>query len=127
MINKEARLIRIEENSLALDVNNILHVITVGLANEKIANAIRDASFKLINSVEGQVDVFIDINRSQKPTPEARKVWKELSEHERFRKIAIIGLHPVSRVLASFAIRSSRKKDFRFFKSKEDALVWLKE
>ena len=71
--------------------------------------------------------MLIDITKAKKQSPEARMTWKELSEHEKIEKIALFGLHPVARVLASFIIGQSKKKDMRFFKTKEEALAWLKE
>ncbi len=115
------------ENRLYLSKDNILHVIRIGDIDEKTATAIKDASFKLVNLLKGNVDVLVDLNRSGKGSPEARQIWKEISEEDRFRKVALWGLHPVASVLASFVIGSSQKKDFRFFKTKEEALTWLKE
>ena len=125
MIYEEEKKIRIEDNSLELDKNNTLNVIKVGHADGRIANEIKDVSFRMINSVKVKVDDFIDINKTEKASPEAKKVWKKLSELEKFRKIVIIGLHLVSKVLVTFVIKSSGKKDFRFFNNKELAIKWL--
>jgi hypothetical protein len=54
-------------------------------------------------------------------------VWKEIIENERTDRIAIFGLHPVARVIASFIMGVTKKKEMRFFKTKEEALRWLKE
>ena len=48
-------------------------------------------------------------------------------ENEKIGKVALFGLHPVARVIAAFIMGITRKKDMRFFKSKEEALAWLKE
>jgi len=47
-------------------------------------------------------------------------------QNEKIRKIAIWGLSPVARVIASFVMGIS-KKDIRFFNSEEKALSWLKK
>ena len=114
-------------NKLYLGEDNILYVTIVGEDDEKTATSIKEASFKLINMVERKVSVLIDVDKAGKASPEARKIWRELSEHDKFGKIALVGLHRVARVLASFVINVSRKQDFRFFKTKEEALVWLNE
>ena len=49
------------------------------------------------------------------------------AELEKIGKIAMFGMHPVARVVASFVMGVTNKEDMRFFKSKEDALLWLKE
>jgi len=50
-----------------------------------------------------------------------------VSEYEKTGKVAVFGLHPVARVIASFVMGVSKNKDMRFFKAKEEALAWLKE
>ncbi len=121
------REIWVEENKLYLDEDNILCIIAVGFADEKTMIAIKENSQKLVAKVEGKGDVLVDLNKAEKPSPEARKIWKELNENEEAGKVAVFGLHPVARVLASFTMGVSKKKDMRFFKTKEDAIKWLKE
>ena len=50
-----------------------------------------------------------------------------MHEDEKLVKIAIFGLNPVARVIASFIMGVAKKKDQRFFKTKEEALAWLKQ
>ena len=126
-MEEQEREIWVGENRHYLGEDNILYVTVVGEVDEKVAIACREAAFKLMNIVEGKVNVLIDVNKAGKQSPEARKVWTELSEHEKFGKVALFGLHPVARVLASFVMGVSKKKDMRFFKTKEEALAWLKE
>ena len=73
------------------------------------------------------MNVFIDLNKAGKGSPEARKIWKKLTENEKTGRVAFFGLHPVARVLASFTMGVSKNKDMRFFKTREEALEWLKE
>ena len=126
MENKD-REIWVGKNRLYLGEDNIVYVTNVGEVDEKMAIACGEAFLKLINMVEGKVNALGDLNKAGKQSPEARKIWKELSENKKFGKIAIIGMHPVARVLASFVIGTTKKKDMRFFKTKEEALAWLKE
>jgi len=122
------REIWVEGSRLYLGEDNI-HYITPfdGYMDGKRAIAASRASLKLMNMVQGKVNVLIDLNKAGKQSPEARKIWKEWNENEKTRKVAYIGLHPVAQVLASFVMGVTRKKDLRFFKTKEEALAWLKE
>ena len=52
---------------------------------------------------------------------------KEYTENEVMGKIAFIGMNPVSRVLASFFMGITKKREMQFFKTKEDALTWLEK
>ncbi len=88
--------------------------------------ALNKAALELTNSIEGRVNVFVNLNKAGKSSPGARKIGSEFLSNEIFGKIAYFGLHPVARVLASFFMGMSKKKDMRFFKNKEKALSWLK-
>ena len=126
MENKD-RKIWVGENWAYLGEDNITYFVLVGEHDENIAIACGEAFLKLINMVEGKVNALGDINKTGKQSPEARKIWKKISENEKVGKLALIGMHPVARVLASFIIGTTKKKDMRFFKTKEEALAWLKE
>ena len=121
------REIRVGENGLYLDTDNIIHITILGELDEETQVGINDAGYKLMNTVEGKVHALVDLNKAGKVSPEARKRQVEISEHEKTAKIALFGLHPVARVIASFFMGISRNKDMRFFKTKEEALAWLKE
>ncbi len=127
MIDEKEREIRVGENRLYLGEDNILHVINIGEIDEKTAITIEEAVLKLMNMVDGKVHTLTDLNKAGKTSSEARKVFKKLAEHEKQGKNAFFGVHPVARVLASFFMGSTKKKDNRFFKTKEEALTWLKE
>ena len=115
------------ESRFYLGENNILHVTVVGDTDEQMAIAYTEASTKLRNMVEGKVHDLIDINRAGRQTSGARKIGQERFEDEKTGKVALIGMHPVARVLGTFVIGMSRKKNFRFFKKREEALAWLKQ
>jgi len=121
------RKIRVGENRLYLGEDNILYITNIGEIDEETAIAIRDAVLKLMNMVKGKVHTLTDLNKAGKASPEARKIFNELAEHEKQGKNAFFGMHPVARVITSFFIGVSKKKDMRFFKTKEEALAWLKE
>ena len=126
-MEEKEREIQIGENRFYLGEDNIIYATIVGEQDAKIATLFNKATLKLMNMVEGKVNVLTDNNRAGKTSPEARKIFQELLKHEKYGKLAIFGLHPVSRVLASFFMGFSKKKDMRFFKTREEALTWLKE
>jgi len=99
----------------------------VGELDEETQIGINESGYKLMNTVEGKVHALVDLNKAGKVSPKARKRQVEISEHEKTAKVALFGLHPVARVVASFFMGVSRKKDMRFFKTREEALAWLKE
>lgn len=117
----------IGESRLYLGDDNIMYETIVGDFDEQTAKAALEASLKLIENAEGQVKLLIDVNRAGKPSKEARDIFIKFHEQKNLGKIAIFGLHPVARVLASFGMGLSRKEDMRFFKTREEALSWLKK
>jgi len=121
------REVWVEEERLCLGEDNIFYVTSDGAVDEKMAIKIKEITLKFMRMAEGKMHLLIDLNKAGKQSLEARKTWDELSEHEKCGKVALFGLHPVARVIASFAMGISKKKDMRFFKTKEDALAWLKE
>ena len=121
------REILVGEHKFYLGEDNIIYCTTVGNIDAEMASAFDDVTLKFMNMVEGKINLFIDLSRTGQPTSDARKIGKRMFEHEKFGKVAMFGIHPVARVLASFVMGVTKKEDMRFFKSKEDALSWLKE
>ena len=126
-MEKKVKEIVVGEHRFYLGEDNIIYVTIVGELNEKNTIAMRNIFYSLLSKVDGKVKVFADNNRSKKPTAEARKIFKEMTEHEKVGKIAILGLHPVARMLAAFITGLSRNKDIQVFKTKKEALAWLKK
>lgn len=120
------REIWVGETRVYLSEDNIIYVTAVGDSDEKDAIAMKEVELKFIDMAEGKVNLLVDLNKCGKQSPEARKIRQEMSEHEKVGKVALIGLHPVARVLASFVMGITKKEDMRFFKTKEEALSWLK-
>ena len=120
------REIWVGENRFYLD-NGLLCINLVGEMDDKTVVAMKEAYFKLNNMVDGKIDALIDLNKAGQQSAGARKTWNELSEGENSGKLALFGMHPVARVMASFVMGVTKKEDMRFFKTKEDALAWLKE
>ena len=126
-MEEKDREIWVGESRFYLGEDNILYETVVGEQDEKTAITMQEATDKLMNMVEGKVNLLIDLNKTGRPSPEARKKEQEAFEDERIRKVALFGLHPVAQVIASFVMGVTRKKDMRFFKTKEEALAWLKK
>jgi len=106
--------------------DDILFVQGVGDIDDEMALEIKDTANKFLDMVDGKLNILMDMDKAGKPSPKARKSYMELSEDERIGKVALYGIHPVAKVLASFVIGVTKKKDVRFFSSKEEALAWLK-
>jgi hypothetical protein len=121
------REIWVGENRMYLGEDNIFYITVVGEVDGKTAAEVTEIDNKFKSMVEGKLNVLADLNKGGKQSVEARKIWKEMTEDDRTGKIAMYGMHPVARVLASFVMGVSRKKDVRFFKTKEEALTWLKK
>jgi ubiquinone biosynthesis protein UbiJ len=121
------REIWVGKNRIYLGDDKVLYLAILGEIDDKIQIAINEACVELMRMVEGKVNTLIDLNNAGKTSKEARKRQKEISESEKTGKVALIGLHPVARVIAAFFMGISENKNVRFFKTRENALIWLKE
>jgi len=121
------REIWVGESRFCLGEDDILYETIVGKQDEKTVIAALEYHNKFKNMVEGKMKMLLDINKAGQVSSGARKIGKETFEDEKVGKVAFVGLHPVARVIASFVMGVTRKKDMRFFKTKEEALAWLKE
>ena len=116
----------IGENRIIVIDNEIIYVEAVGEQTPEIADAIRGQYKKIMSRFPGKVHQLINLNRAGKNSPEARKLWEEINEYVFTGKVAVFGVHPVAKVLASFVIGVTNKKDIRFFSTEKEALAWLK-
>ncbi len=121
------REIWVGESRFYLGEDNILYETVVGEQNERTATEALKVVEKLYTMVDGKVNVLTDLNKAGTPSSGARKIGQKAFENENIGKVALFGLHPVARIIASFVIGVTRKKDIRFFKTREKALAWLKE
>ncbi len=126
-MEEKDREIWVGENKVYLGEDNLIYINACKGVDRKAAILIKDAVLKLANMVEGKVSYLVDLNKAGKPSVEARRIFKELVENKKIAKVAYFGMYPIARVIAAFAIGFSQKKDMRFFKTKEEALAWLKE
>ncbi|MBI9035348.1 MAG: STAS/SEC14 domain-containing protein [Bacteroidales bacterium] len=133
MAEQSIEIRRISENEVRINKNilfiegNILHLINEGEIDEGVAIAIVEMSGELSKNTAGKVNVLVDLNKGGKITPKARKMMAAVSSEEKAGKTALFGMNPVARVLALFFLGITNNKAIRFFKSKEEALHWLKE
>jgi hypothetical protein len=124
----EEKEIWVGGNRIYLGEDNTIHLASVGAKDEQTAIAVKDAYIRIANMVEGKVDCLLDANRSGQPSSEARRIFQEgILQYEKTGKVAVFGMHPVARVISSFVMGATKKKDMRFFKTEEEALAWLKE
>lgn len=121
--NKEYK---IDKTRILFLEENIIYVEPHGAQTDDIAKQLFQIYLKhnIISSVPRKY--LINLNYSGKNSSEARKIWKKIGEMESTLKVGYFGLHPVAKVLASFVIGVSKKKNSRFFFNKEEAINWLK-
>ena len=117
----------VKTNKFSIIHDNIIYVIAVGEQTTEFAKAQAEICMKMSGLIKGKVNFMIDLNKSGKNSPGARKTWKTLTEHDNTGKVATFGLHPVAKVIASFVMRVSGGNKMRFFSTKEEAIAWLKE
>ncbi|MBN1951908.1 MAG: hypothetical protein JW801_11970 [Bacteroidales bacterium] len=121
-------IIQVSESEFLIGTNKIflappstVFVIAIGEQTEKIALKHREHHQILAESFSKEINYLIDLNQCGKNHPGARSVWVELSERESTRKVALVGLHPVARVIASFVMNFTKNSSTRFFSSREEA------
>jgi len=117
-----------ENKTFFLSDLNIIHVVARGEQTTEIAVLQKELNSKLIASNKGKkISYLVDLNKCGKNSPEARQIWNQLSESEKTNKVALLGLHPVARVIANFSMGASKRNNQRFFKTQEEAMAWLQE
>jgi hypothetical protein len=118
---------RIGANTVKFYNSNTIYVIAVGEQTTEMAKAHKILYQQLFKSAGTKLNYLIDLNKAGKNSSEARHIWKEISEDGRVDKVAAFGLHPVAKVLASFVMGISQKKNIQFFFTEKEAIKWLKE
>ena len=115
------------EDSVYLRDRSILHIVAKEETDDATADMAMELAEEVRKKVDGKLKILIDLNSAKKQSPHARDVWRKLNDHETTGKVAMFGVHPVARVLASFVIGITKKKNHRFFKTEQEALLWLRE
>lgn len=114
-------------NKTVLIDQKIIRITAVGEQTSEMASLHKELDHKLFNSVEGQLNYLVDVNKCGKNSQEASAMYRQLCYNEKVNKVAVFGLHPVARIIASFVIGLDPKGKQRFFKSEEQAIIWLNE
>ncbi|MDD2890244.1 MAG: STAS/SEC14 domain-containing protein [bacterium] len=126
-MKKEERKISAGKHTFHLNKDNILYITIVGEIDGKKTSIPIEAIMKLLNMVNGKVNVFVNLDKAGKPSIKARKLTVEIHKNEKVGKVAHFGVNPVAKVIAAFFMGSCKKKDVRFFSKKERAIEWLKD
>jgi hypothetical protein len=121
-----AKEFKIGDNTLSI-IDDMIFLTNVGDINDALALEF-DACLKKIVNTEGtkKRNILVDNNRAGKTSFKARQIFSRMMELETTGKVAIFGMNPVARVLASFFIAMVKKGDVRFFATKEESMAWLK-
>ena len=106
---------------------NLLNIKAVGPQTYDMAVAHLKIFEQIYHEVNEPLNFVIDLNDAGKNSTEARKIWKNVSEHEYTGKIALVGIHPVARVIAGFVMSISLSSKLQFFSTREKALKWIYE
>lgn len=116
------REIWVGDCKLRLEDNDIIYNIAAKNPDKEQAIAITNAVYKLAAIPEGKVSVIIDLTDTGRPSPEARKVFSEWEKNEKIHKTAMIGAHPVARMLANFMISFLNTNKVAFLNQKRKQL-----
>ena len=121
------KLVYVGKNRFEFLDDDILFITIEGEVDKETAIKCKEVSYRFFEMANGQMKSLVDLTRATKQPPESRRIVQEVWNDQGRGKVALFGLNPVARVVASFVIGSVDKKDLKFFKTKEEALSWLKE
>jgi hypothetical protein len=117
---------RIGDNHVfLLTEENMIYIEVDGVQTDAIADAHLKLFELLITDNQENIRFLINLNNAGKSTSKARQIWQEISESEFTNRVALYGIHPVAKVLATFVTGILKKNNVRFFKNKAEALSWL--
>jgi hypothetical protein len=113
------------ENRIRLIYNKIIYIEVVGEQTDEHARLIRENYARLLVLANGRIKQLVNLNKSGKSSSLCRAVFRELNDESVSEKVAVYGLHPVAKVLASFVIGFQQHRNIRFFTDEKEALKWL--
>ncbi|MFC1907593.1 STAS/SEC14 domain-containing protein [Chloroflexota bacterium] len=125
-MEKQGREIKVGENTLYLDEDNILRETFVGKPDEATAKKISEAANTLRNMVGGKVDTLVNIEKIEVVTPKVLESAVAKLTEARVGRVAVFGKNPMALILAAPIIAAARKSDLAYFKTEEEAMKWLK-
>jgi len=122
------REVYVGQNRFELLEGNILAVTIVGEVDKETAINCKDVAYKFVEMMAGgKIKTLIDLTQATQQPSESRKIVQEMWNDEKSGKVALFGLNPVAKAVASFVIGATHKEDIHFFKAKDEAIAWLKE
>ena len=108
--------------------DGIVYVVLTGEINGKLAAEMAEIIKKYAcGRVDGKINILCDMNKAGQSSYEAREIYRGIMKNDIINKAAMFGLHTVAKMLASFIIAYLNLKIARFFRNKEEAILWLKE
>ncbi|MBN2380323.1 STAS/SEC14 domain-containing protein [candidate division WOR-3 bacterium] len=111
---------------------NILHIVSIG---EQTAEDVRKATHEVDRLIKEhditRIRYLVDFTYVGRITPDARQAFRERTARMAVKgkiRYAILGKTPVLAGLLQMFARASRANAvLKFFKSEDDALIWLDE
>lgn len=121
-----------EKNKVWLGDDGVIYLEVVTSTNEEEIFEILKNAEEIIARLPRKAKIMIDIQtssiiHSSKFRKECGERIRELYDKQGFEKAAIFCINIVLRTIASFIIIASGVKNIKIFKTKEQALKWLKE
>lgn len=115
-------------SNVYLDKDGIVHIESIGFQTEDESLKVREKVLELGKKVPGKIRILNDLTKMTKSTSGSRKVTVDSIKLEDVGKVASFGASTFNRVVASFIIKASgMEHKVKHFKTKEEALRWLKD
>ena len=110
---------------------NIIHFLIADEVNPGDAKYLKDKGVSHIDTIlaeypQKKVLVIIDIQKASIFSSQARKSWAEFLQNTNIHRTAIFGGNVIVKTIASFIIGASQMKNVQYFRTKQDALHWLR-
>jgi hypothetical protein len=118
---------QIGPNQVKLTQGNLVYIRAVGPQTQSMANDLINLYKQFYQEINMPMNFIIDLNEAGKNSPEARKAWKVVTEDILTSKVALVGIHPVARVLAGFVMSVTGRNKLQFFSTIDQAISWLSE
>lgn len=112
---------------IKMEGEHCLSVVLFGDDDAETASQFVDAVQSILdNHPNTKFDGMVDLARAGTSSKEATRIFASLMESEQIRKVAFINVSDIPKIFAELAIKFAKRGDsFRFFDTKEDALIWL--
>ena len=120
-----------EKNIIRQGTDGIIYIdVPKGISEQDIYKLIDEAE-KFLKGLSGEAKILVDMSeatifRSAGFRKKAAKKMKEIAQGPGFKKAAMVGKDIFRRTIVSFVITAAGIKNVKVFKTKEEALKWLK-